>query len=116
MKPKGIDIATKRSTSQLLRSIPNVPCLKRHKINGKYYAIKKIRSKIKTHALRSESGIAITDRKVAGRKLRKRLGRLEREDEGLSTLRLFFQIFSQAICADSSPVLPLSNRGVLADS
>ena len=69
MKPKGIDIATKRSTSQLLRSIPNVPCLKRHEINGNYYAVKKIRSKIKTHALRSESGITITDRKVAERKV-----------------------------------------------
>ena len=26
-------------------------CLYRHEINGNYYAIKKIRSKIKTHAL-----------------------------------------------------------------
>jgi hypothetical protein len=32
-------------------------CLYRHEINGNYYAIKKIRSKIKTHALRSESRI-----------------------------------------------------------
>ena len=72
--------ATKRSTSQLLRSIPNVPCLKRHEINGNYYAVKKIRGKIKTHALRSESGIAITDRKLAERKLREWLDGLEGEE------------------------------------
>jgi hypothetical protein len=48
-----IDSATKRSTSELLQSIPNVPCLKRHEINAIYYAVKKIRGKIKT---RSESG------------------------------------------------------------
>jgi hypothetical protein len=65
-------------------------CLYRHEINGNYYAIKKIRSKIKTHALRSESRIAITDRKLAERKLREWLP-WEREDE-LSTLRAFFQI------------------------
>jgi hypothetical protein len=40
----------------------------RHEINGNYYAIKKIRGKIKTHALRSESRIAITDKKLADRK------------------------------------------------
>jgi hypothetical protein len=55
-----IDSATKRSTSELLQSIPNVPCLKRHEINAIYHAVKKIRGKIKT---RSESGIAITDRR-----------------------------------------------------
>jgi hypothetical protein len=32
------------------RRIPNVPCLKRHEINGNYYPIKKIRSKIKAVA------------------------------------------------------------------
>ena len=37
---------------------------------GNYDAKKKIRSKIKTHALRSESGLAITDRELAERKLR----------------------------------------------
>jgi integrase len=76
----GIDSAAKRSTSQLLRSIPNVPCLKRHEINGNYYAVKKIRGKIKTQALRSEGGIAITDRKLAERKLREWLDGLEREE------------------------------------
>ena len=49
-------------------------------INGNYYAVKKIRGKIKTHALRSESGIAITDRKLAERKLREWLDGLEREE------------------------------------
>jgi hypothetical protein len=39
--------------------------LKRHEINGNYYAVKKICGKIKTHAFRSGSGIAIT---VAERK------------------------------------------------
>jgi hypothetical protein len=70
MKTNGIDSAAKRSTSQLLRSIPNVPCLKRHEINGNYYAVKKINGKIKSHALRSDAGTPITDRKLAERKLR----------------------------------------------
>src|SRR4029077_12371955 len=78
-----------------------------HEINGNYYAIKKIRSKIKTYALRSESRTAITDRKLAGRTLRECLV-WEREDE-LSTLRAFFQIIGQPICRDSSPVLHVSN-------
>ena len=80
VRKNGIDSAAKRSTSQLLRSIPNVPCLKRHEINGNYYAVKKIRGKIKTQALRSEGGIAITDRKLAERKLREWLDGLEREE------------------------------------
>ena len=46
------------------------PCLKRHEINGDYYAAKKIRGKIKTHALRPKSRIAITYRKLAERELR----------------------------------------------
>jgi hypothetical protein len=57
MMANGIYSATKRNTSQLLRSSSNVPCLKRHEINENYYAIKKIRSKIEAHALRSESGM-----------------------------------------------------------
>jgi integrase len=80
MRKNGIDSAAKRSTSQLLRSIPNVPCLKRHEINGNYYAVKKIRGKIKTHALRAERGVAIRDRKLAERKLREWLDGLEREE------------------------------------
>jgi hypothetical protein len=94
MKANGIDSATKRSTSQFLRSILNVSCLKRHELNENYYAIKRIRGKVKTHALRSESSIAITDRKVDELKLRG----LEREDEALSILRAFFQIICQPIC------------------
>ena len=80
VRKNRIDSAAKRNTSQLLRSIPNVPCLKRHEINGNYYAVKKIRGKIKTHALRSERGIAIRDRKLAERKLREWLDGLEREE------------------------------------
>jgi hypothetical protein len=93
--------------ANFLEVFPNIPCLKRHEINGNYYAIKKIRSKIKTYALRSESRTAITDRKLAGRTLRECLV-WEREDE-LSTLRAFFQIIGQPICRDSSPVLHVSN-------
>jgi hypothetical protein len=33
--------------------------LERHEINGNYYAIKKIRSKIKANGLSSESGMAL---------------------------------------------------------
>jgi hypothetical protein len=80
VRKSGIHSAAKRNTSQLLRSIPNVPCLKRHEINGNYYAVKKIRGKIKTHAFRSESGITIRDRKLAERKLREWLDGLEREE------------------------------------
>ena len=93
--------------ANFLEVFPNIPCLKRHEVNGNYYAIKKIRSKIKTYALRSESRTAITDRKLAGRTLRECLV-WEREDE-LSTLRAFFQIIGQPICRDSSPVLHVSN-------
>jgi hypothetical protein len=48
---KGIDSATKRSTSRLLRSIPHVPSLKCHEINGNNYRVKKVRGKIKTNDL-----------------------------------------------------------------
>lgn len=39
---KANDRATERSTSQPPRSIPNVPCLKGHEINGAHYAVKKL--------------------------------------------------------------------------
>ena len=55
----GIGSAAKRSTGQLLRSIPRVPCLKCHEINGKYYARKTIHGKIETYALRSESALPL---------------------------------------------------------
>ena len=44
-------------------------CLYRHEI-WNYYATKKIRSKIKTHACRSEIRIAITERRLAEQQLR----------------------------------------------
>jgi hypothetical protein len=78
MKANSINGATKAQHQPAPRTIPNVPCLKRHEIYGTYYAVKKIRGKIKTHALRSESRISITDRKLAERKLREWLDGLER--------------------------------------
>jgi hypothetical protein len=60
-----------------------VPCLKRHEVNGSYYAVKKIRGKIKTHALRSENVFPITDRKIAERKLKEWLEGSE-EDQCLT--------------------------------
>jgi hypothetical protein len=92
---------------------PNVPCLKRHEINGTSYAIKKIRGKIKTPGSPLESGIAITDEK-ARRAKTARVAGLEREDEALSTLRAFFKIIGQPIChrffASSSCVQPRRTR------
>ena len=108
MKANGIDGATKPSTGQLPQSIPNVPCLKRHEINGNYYAVKKIRGKIKTHALRSESHIAITDRKLAERKLREWLvwkGKTSFQPASL------LPDHRAAHVPQISPVLPVSNRG-----
>ena len=41
---------TKRLTArQLLSMIPNAPCLHRHKINGTYYGINKLKGKEKDH-------------------------------------------------------------------
>ncbi|MGB8353818.1 MAG: site-specific integrase [Chthoniobacteraceae bacterium] len=70
-------VIRKPSTSQLLHSIPNVPCLKRHEITGRYYAVKKHRGKIKTCALKTEAGLPITDRKLAEKTLREWLDSLD---------------------------------------
>src|ERR1700752_4146570 len=70
----GIASDTKRNISQLFRSTRNVHCLKRHEINANYYAIKKIRSKIKTDDLA-----------------------LKGKTRRLETLRAFFQIFGQPV-------------------
>jgi hypothetical protein len=72
----GIDSATKRSTSRLLRSIPHVPSLKRHEINGNYYGVKKVRGKIKSFALRSKRGPCHRP-EIAERNLRERLDVLD---------------------------------------
>jgi integrase len=90
MKENGV--AGQRSTSQLLRSIPNVPCLKRHEINGNYYAVKKIHGKIKSHALRSENGTPITDRKIAERKLRVWLDGLDKAEVAPSPTMTFEEL------------------------
>ena len=47
------------SNRQLLVKIPNVTGLYRHKLNGTYYAIKKVSGKHKQHCLET------TDRKFA---------------------------------------------------
>ena len=47
------------------RSTPNIPCLKRHEINGNYYAVKKIQDQTPFSPL--GSGHAIMDRKPAER-------------------------------------------------
>jgi hypothetical protein len=57
-------------SSQLPRSIPECPCLKRHEINGTSYAIKKSAARSKPPALRSASGMPLRTRKLAERKLR----------------------------------------------
>lgn len=60
-----------QSTRQLLGKIPNVQCLYRHTLNGKYYAAKKIRGKRKERSLQ-------TTRKTAERKLKQWLKDLEK--------------------------------------
>ena len=67
---RRMDSATKRSTSRLLRSIPHVPSLKRHEISENYYGAKKLRGKIKTFHSKLETGVPVTDRKIAERDLR----------------------------------------------
>ena len=63
------------STSQLLRKT-GIPCLRRHKLNGRYYALKKIARKIKQEALRTATNHPIADRKIAERRLREWLREL----------------------------------------
>jgi integrase len=60
----------KLSTRQLLDKIPTVSCLYRHRVTGRYYAIKSVRGKLKTEVLRSEHGEPISDRKLAERRLK----------------------------------------------
>ena len=89
--------ASERSTRRLLRSIPHVPSMKRHEINENYYRVKKVRGKIKTLAVRSESGIAVTIERSPSESCASGLfGKME--DEALSTLRALFQIIGQPIC------------------
>lgn len=46
-----MNAAKRPSTRQLLVKIPNFPCLCKHKDNGIYYGIKKVRGKEKDHSL-----------------------------------------------------------------
>jgi integrase len=63
---KTNDATGKRlSTRQLLKKVPNVPCLYRHKLNLRYYGIKSVRGKLISEVLKTEHGEPITDRKLA---------------------------------------------------
>lgn len=65
MLVERVESAAERNNRQLLPSNPNVSRLNVMKINENYYAIKKIRSKIKAHARHA------TDRKLAERRQRR---------------------------------------------
>ena len=79
MKSNAIDEATGKrlSTRQLLKKVPNVPCLYRHKLNLRYYGIKSVRGKLISDALRTEHEEPITDRKIAERRLKEWVESLE---------------------------------------
>ena len=81
MITQGIDDATGKrlSTRQLLKKVPNVPCLYRHKLNLRYYGIKSVRGKLISEALRTEHGEPITDRKIAERRLKEWVESVEGE-------------------------------------
>jgi integrase len=68
----AIDATTGKrlSTRQLLKKIPNVPCLYRHELSGRYYGIKSVRGKLISEALKTEHGDPISDRKIAERVLK----------------------------------------------
>ncbi len=66
----------KKTTRGILTKIPGIACLYRHE-SGRYYAVKKPRSKIKSQALRTKAGLPVTDRKIAESALRAWLERLE---------------------------------------
>jgi hypothetical protein len=74
-------------------------------INENNYRVKKMRGKIKTHALRSERGVAIRDRKLAERKLREWLDGLEREELSPAQPINFGQLLEKyrAVNAGKSP-------------
>jgi integrase len=66
----------KKTTRGSLTKIPGIACLYRHE-SGRYYAVKKHRGKIKSHALRTKAGDPITDRKIAESALRVWIDRLD---------------------------------------
>jgi integrase len=78
-------------TRALLVKIPNVPCLYRHSVNGRYYAVKKVNGKIKNHSL--DTG----DRRTAERQLRQWLKDLDKVDvqAAKSTLSELLEKFVQ---------------------
>ncbi|HEX4083976.1 MAG TPA: site-specific integrase [Chthoniobacteraceae bacterium] len=101
----GIDTG-KKTTRGSLTKIAGVACLYRHE-NGRYYAVKKHRGKIKSHVLRTKAGDPVTDRKIAESALRVWIDRLEAnqspEDASL-TLRVLIEryIKTKAGCSGST--------------
>jgi integrase len=87
-----------KSTRQLLKKIPNVPCLYRHRENGAYYGIRKVQRKIVTKALVTSNGENIIDRKLAEGALRMWIDGHETAVETPSGLGMTFaQVWSDLI-------------------
>jgi hypothetical protein len=79
---------TPLSTRQQLVKVPQVPCLYRHALSGRYYGMKKQGGKRKEHALSS-------DRKIAERRLKAwiaDLGRVEKEVEHLTLNEMLLKL------------------------
>jgi hypothetical protein len=78
-----------KSTRQQLVKVPQVPCLYRHSLSGRYYGIKKQRGKRKEHAL------CTTDRKLAERRLKTwsaDLGKVDKEVERLTLREMLLKL------------------------
>jgi hypothetical protein len=71
-----------KSTRQQLVKVPQIPCLYRHSLSGRYYGIKKVSGKRKEHSL------ATKDRKLAERRLKEWLANLGKIDAGVERLVL----------------------------
>jgi integrase len=92
----------KKTTRGKLDKIPGVPSLYRHE-NGRYYAVKKHRGKIKNHALRTKAGDPITDRKIAERALGVWLGKLDQSPEDANlTLKGLIERYIKTKAGDSA--------------
>ena len=87
---------TKLSTAQLLVAT-GFSCLKRHRITGEYYGVKKHLRKIKQVKLRTAAGEAVSERKLAEKLVRVWVDGLENERKtGSRTLNEQFAIFCRA--------------------
>jgi len=75
MKSKGVlPVEKPKTTRELLKKIPNYPCLYKHELNDTYYGIKKFNGKIIAHSLKT------TERRTAERKLREWIESLEKPE------------------------------------